>query len=695
MLAENFAGVVAIEAFFEEYMPPVTDDDDTIREIVDDCVEALTKAKKAAKTSEKENDMATAFVTYLEKIVSDFDSTKQPWILDTHTTIFPPLDKGDHYTKPDIACSRPGLKNVRPEWSDTGTVIELKFRTDIFDATGKINDSDDSRHALVQLAKSARSLLMGLNACYVYVVSVFGSGMARIFRFDHSGFRATNAFEWTTDTGAKIFPTFFYRLYHPKGAPSHKDDPGRMDGHDDTVWTPTQAEKASIYNALKTHPFYSTMFTDQQSATDESLRVQVAHLVDDIPQVVACFTIGSAIWTSDGLFGRGTQVYRAILEKDLKTPNPPVYALKDAWRQRCRRPEIDFYDVINKYCEENNITGMAECHGSLDLSVSPAPPITWDTSLHQTRSTPADNSMLERCHMRSLLTPIGTRLELFPSTKALVGALHTAIQHHETACKAGVLHRDVSDGNVLLQEGPEEPQGFLLDWDYAEFTPQGLENFNAWFPERADENKQYENIDKSLKDMTGTLPFVSIQILKQTVAHAAHHDLESFYWLLIWMILRHTDHKSGPNACGELFDPVGHATKWGWLNDPCPIGPGPLFDLMEHLRAMVFGQNLPTVNFPNMPAPLSLTHEKMYQAFTAQLQLDGWPTDDAAIEFVLPSLDPAKNTKIGGSLRRKTIEKVASSLKRGREEVQEDVVSEGTGPRTRSAAKKRKAEVDT
>ncbi|KAJ7175363.1 hypothetical protein C8R46DRAFT_891106 [Mycena filopes] len=617
--------------------------------------------------------------------------------------IFPPLDKGDHYTKPDIACSRPGLKNVRPEWSDTGTVIELKFRTDIFDATGKINDSDDSRHALVQLAKSARSLLMGLNACYVYVVSVFGSGMARIFRFDHSGFRATNAFEWTTDTGAKIFPTFFYRLYHPKGAPSRKG-PGRMDGHDDTVWTPTQAEKTSIYKALKTHPFYSTMFSDQKHATSESLRVQVVHVVDKIPQVVACFTIGSALWTSDALFGRGTQVYRVILEKDLKTPNPPVYALKDAWRQRCRRPEIDFYDVINKYCKENNITGMAECHGSLDLSVSPAPPITWDTSLHQTRSTPTDNSMLERCHMRSLLTPIGTRLELFPSTKVLVGALHTAIQHHETACKAGVLHRDVSDGNVLLQEGPEEPQGFLLDWDYAEFTPQGLENFNAWFPERADE-KQYEDIDKSLKDMTGTLPFVSIEILKQTVAHAAHHDLESFYWLLIWMILRHTDHKSGPNACGELFDPVGHATKWGWLNALTPIAPGQLFKLAEKLRVKVKKQNpgddapddsdgdsdsndsdedaKPTVRY-------TLTHTKVLALFRKGLSKAGWPTDDAATEFVLPSLDPAKNTKIE-SLRRKTLEKAASSLKRGREEVQEDVVSEGTGPRTRSATKKRKA----
>ena len=79
--------------------------------------------------------------------------------------------------------------------------------------------------------------------------------------------------------------------------------------------------------------------------------------------------------TADGLFGRATRVYRVILDEDSGRPNPPIYALKDSWRQVCRRPEIDYYDAINKYCDDPASevdselrASMAQCCGSIDLS---------------------------------------------------------------------------------------------------------------------------------------------------------------------------------------------------------------------------------------------------------------------------------------------------------------------------------------
>ena len=62
-----------------------------------------------------------------------------------------------------------------------------------------------------------------------------------------------------------------------------------------------------------------------------------------------------------------------------------------------------------------------------------------------------------------------------------------------------MFHRDVSEGNVLFSE-VHAGKAFLVDWDYAEFTPEGLRNFNKWFPEK--QNSQYDTLDKSLKDMT-------------------------------------------------------------------------------------------------------------------------------------------------------------------------------------------------
>jgi serine/threonine protein kinase len=61
---------------------------------------------------------------------------------------------------------------------------------------------------------------------------------------------------------------------------------------------------------------------------------------------------------------------------------------------------------------------------------------------------------------------------------------------------AGVLHRDISAGNVLISEdGP----GFLLDFDYSEFTEDGLARFKSLHPD-----SHLEEIDKDMEDITAS-----------------------------------------------------------------------------------------------------------------------------------------------------------------------------------------------
>ncbi|KAH9026484.1 hypothetical protein EDB85DRAFT_1844617, partial [Lactarius pseudohatsudake] len=103
----------------------------------------------------------------------------------------------------------------------------------------------------------------------------------------------------------------------------------------------------------------------------------------------------------------------------------------------------------------------------------------------------------------------------------------------------GVLHRDVSDGNILrLREPIERPhsrstslpelgddvnlsscRGFLVDLDHA---------------------IEWRRVPS--RDRTGTLPFISLRLVNAWAAnhpalHTAADDLESFMWVLVWSLV--------------------------------------------------------------------------------------------------------------------------------------------------------------
>ncbi|KAJ7729706.1 hypothetical protein DFH07DRAFT_756714 [Mycena maculata] len=376
---------------------------------------------------------------------------------------------------------------------------------------------------------------------------------------------------------------------------------------------------------------------------------------------------------------------------------------------------------------------MAKCHGSVDLSVVDSK-LGHDAALHKTcfsvaRKSEAERSeeqsgeeerevlgAFERCHMRSLLTPVGAPLNGFKSTKSLAHAIQSAIMHHEIAFNAGVIHRDVSEGNVLFEEAVEsgkQPQGFVLDWDYAEFTETGLKAFQGWFPERAAADQLYTSIDKSLKYMTGTLPFMAIEIIENTVTHGPHHDLESFYWLLIWMILRHTahSHPEGSMACSNLFGRSGDDTKLGWIQSRTPSGPSsPLLAIVDQLRKDVLLQNPPVTgpydsdDSSDEQKAVHLTHERVLDHFMKRIESDKWrKTDDPALDFVLPNaVDQTENQ--AKSLLKKTLEQQVrakgSATKRPREEDSPTIASassEGTtaAASSGSAPKAKKAKTTT
>ncbi|EPT01858.1 hypothetical protein FOMPIDRAFT_1088727, partial [Fomitopsis schrenkii] len=234
--------------------------------------------------------------------------------------------------------------------------------------------------------------------------------------------------------------------------------------------------------------------------------------------------------------------------------------------------------------------------------------------------------LYERSHSRTVSKTIGTPLSEFTSTKEMVQALMDAIEGHRTAYEAGVEHRDISEGNVMMANG----RGFLHDFD---------NGFN-WKANRSDGAPDYLRhwrTRSECKERTGTFYFMAVAILqRRDIIHEAHHDLESFYWLLFWLVLRHTtyEYTMGSSPLQDIFGGKSDRClkeKFFILMFPTELlsvkDNQPLTELLakfRHLCAQGYNRN----NRTEKP-----THESVLRIFKEALDSNGWPSDDKAMPY--------------------------------------------------------------
>ena len=128
---------------------------------------------------------------------------------------------------------------------------------------------------------------------------------------------------------------------------------------------------------------------------------------------------------------------------------------------------------------------------------------------------------------------------------------------------------------------------------------------------------------------------MAIDIVRRTDAvHLPEHDLESFFWVLVWIVLQHTDHddSEGDKACGHLFvddnDRRSYWAKLGWLaDDDMCLGVrdnAPLTRLLQRFKDLI--RHRYNLNAPAVP----LTHDTVLTIIDEALAMEGWPTDDKA-----------------------------------------------------------------
>ncbi|KAH9856229.1 hypothetical protein C2E23DRAFT_508200 [Lenzites betulinus] len=271
----------------------------------------------------------------------------------------------------------------------------------------------------------------------------------------------------------------------------------------------------------------------------------------------------------------------------------------------------------------------------------------------------------ERSHMRMVVDTVGRPLDDFDSTRELVMAMYDAIRGHQTLTeRCGILHRDISSGNILIVEHqPDERtelapcNGILHDFDHSSMLKEpppadGSSTATSDQPPLLYTGEDLEVGDEEaeslvdLKKLTGTYYFIASDLLHPDApvhfrVHAVHHDLESYIWVLLWIVLRHTahTHRKGTGACAALFrcadDMDAAVKKTAWICERYKFGPlvikdnAPLTDLLKTLHDAMFDALIGRVK-------CNLTYATVLGAFKTAIDRDDWPTHDGSLAYTPP-----------------------------------------------------------
>jgi hypothetical protein len=132
---------------------------------------------------------------------------------------------------------------------------------------------------------------------------------------------------------------------------------------------------------------------------------------------------------------------------------------------------------------------------------------------------PGEDLWENRIYSCLVVSPAGRVISDFRTIKELLESMQDAIRAHQSLYVAGnILHRDISSNNIIITE-PERADGFkgmLIDLDLAKVRDSG---------------------PSGARHQTGTMQFMAIEVLRKA-DHTYRHDLESFFYVLLWMCAR-------------------------------------------------------------------------------------------------------------------------------------------------------------
>lgn len=400
-----------------------------------------------------------------------------------------------------------------------------------------ISDNNTALSTLGQITAYASAQLGSQFRTHCFSVLVVCE-IAYIIRWDREGAVVTTPIKYAED---KTLAEFFWR--YSQASP-------QLRGVDTTVNEAT-GEEARVARQQLSLPEKTRMLkiTQPVESSDSLLLIFPAPAPPGYPPV-----------------GRATRACPAYEWHGKRT----VF-LKDSWRVLLDGilSEGETYARLNSA----GVRNVPTCIASGDVECIPEQqPQTVRLSKEWWSCTPIN--LVPHTHHRLVLNIAGTSLMSFGSVRELVTAIrdgligksylfngnisliasHTA--HMDALHKSGILHRDMSPGNVIIHFG----NGLLIDWDLAKLV-------NSGGCRQTTRTVRLGVSRYALELMTwikGTWQFMSVSLLyNPTNPHTFTDDLESCFWVLLWTALMTIPSSLSLDARSvlieQVFDDIGEA----------------------------------------------------------------------------------------------------------------------------------------
>lgn len=347
-------------------------------------------------------------------------------------------------------------------------------------------ETTGAKDACGQLASYAVEFCARQHRTHFFLVYIYFP-LVRFIRFDRCGALVSKPFNISKDCTPLI--RFYSRL-------SQMTDAQR--GYDTTVTRASDAETKLAYDRLKEwapkhqRPVFkmdvyddgTRIYDDKQGDCDENTNTTNAR--DDTMQVdeqeikeppkPRKFLVWGSLADPESPLGRATRGYPALEVTDGldKAQTAPIMFLKEQWRSKAiERGEIAILRELNERGIKHVPTFV--CGGDIPGQVT-------QTDAYATHIARRGGKDIDRrTHVRFVVLEVGRPIERFSSSKEMFQAVYDAFQgmsevpissplanlflgHKQAFDVCGILHRDVSGGNILILP---KGGGLLNDWDMA------------------------------------------------------------------------------------------------------------------------------------------------------------------------------------------------------------------------------------
>ncbi|KAI0827900.1 hypothetical protein BC628DRAFT_1317480 [Trametes gibbosa] len=432
----------------------------------------------------------------------------------------------------DLVQGRMNWSWLEMNWSWLEMFIECKMDPtagDPFDdgkGIGGETDTESRNHVLGQILSYAELVFHRQHRTHQYVVLFLGT-FARIVRIDRSGMFATKKFS-CAEHGDKLAD--FFRHY-AKGGP-------RQRGYDDTAvrLKPDSAEAERMRDAVKEVAEADYVGRQFRRTLDEMWSWWKLAVPDSDTKKVRYFLVGKPHFRAPGVIGRTTRGYIALAADD---ENATFVYLKDAWR--VDSDDIDQEGVTLAKLNEHKVMHVPTliCHGDLEGQYTSSTIALWKTCHPGEKDCP----LKAHQHYRLVVKEVGKPLDEFANGYELVSAILCAVAAHAEAYNIGIIHCDISAGNILLYPSSKTLgrwDGLLNDWELAKNLT-----------DRNEKGRQ--------SDRTGTWQFMSVNsLMNHSKAITIPDELESFFHVTVYNAVRMLCHNCPraevPQFLHDYFD---------------------------------------------------------------------------------------------------------------------------------------------